>query len=119
MLNNQEPVEPHNDLSHAGNYLYMLTGGEPSEPQIRGLETYLNSVVDHGLNASTFTARSIVSTESDVISSVTGAIGALKEPLHRGAPGPVLQMLEEIHESEYPEGYIRDKLESKERLMGF
>ncbi|MFB6138327.1 MAG: citrate synthase [Halobacteriaceae archaeon] len=115
----EEPVAPRADLSHAANYLYMLTGEEPSAAQVAGLETYLNTVVDHGLNASTFTARTIASTESDVVSAVTGAIGALKGPLHGGAPGPVLEMLQEIDEAGDPEGYLREKLEAGERLMGF
>lgn len=113
------PVAPREDLGHAANYLYMLTGTEPEPRAVRGLETYLNTVIDHGLNASTFVARSIVSTESDLVSAVTGAVGSLKGPLHGGAPGPVLEMLLTVHESGDPEGYVREKLESGERLMGF
>jgi len=97
----------------------MLTGDRPEADAIRGLETYLNTVVDHGLNASTFTARVIVSTESDVVSAATGAIGALKGPLHGGAPGPVLETIRAVHESGDPEGYVRETLEAGERLMGF
>lgn len=119
LRNGEEPVEPREDLGHAANFLYMLTGSEPSDDEVRGLETYLNAVIDHGLNASTFTSRVIVSTESDVVSAVTGAIGALKGPLHGGAPGPVLEMLLDIHESGDPTGYIEEILESGERLMGF
>ncbi|WP_115865428.1 citrate synthase/methylcitrate synthase [Halorussus litoreus] len=119
LRNGEEPVEPNEDLGHAANFLYMLTGSEPSDDEVRGLETYLNSVIDHGLNASTFTSRVIVSTESDVVSGVTGAIGALKGPLHGGAPGPVLEMLLDIHESGDPKDYIEEILESGERLMGF
>ncbi|WP_435065664.1 citrate synthase [Halobaculum sp. EA56] len=115
----EDPVAPREDLGHAANYLYMLTGEEPDEADVRGIETYLNTVVDHGLNASTFTARCIASTESDVISAVTGAVGALKGPLHGGAPGPVLDMLVEIHESGDPEAAVRDRLDAGERLMGF
>jgi citrate synthase len=119
LRNGEEPVEPREDLGHAANFLYMLTGSKPTDDEVRGLATYLNTVIDHGLNASTFTARVIVSTESDVVSAVTGAIGALKGPLHGGAPGPVLEMLLDIHESGDPESYINDILESGERLMGF
>lgn len=115
----EEPVDPCPDLSHAANYLYMLNNEEPSEAEVRGIETYLNTVVDHGLNASTFTARAITSTESDVISAVTGAVGSLKGPLHGGAPGPVLDMLQEIDNRGDPEGYIENRLEFGERLMGF
>ena len=114
-----EPMAPREDLGHAANYLYMLTGEEPDEAAVRGLETYLNTVIDHGLNASTFTARCIASTESDVFSAVTGAVGALKGPLHGGAPGPVLEMLIDIHESGDPEAAVRQRLDAGERLMGF
>jgi len=115
----EAPVEPRADLRHAANYCYMLTGEEPSQAQARGVETYLNTVIDHGLNASTFTARVVVSTESDLVSAATAAVGTLKGPLHGGAPGPVLDMLKEIHEEGDPEGWVRDALESGERLMGF
>ena len=115
----EDPLDPREDLGHAANYLYMLTGEEPSEARVRGLETYLNAVCDHGLNASTFAARAIVSTETDVLSAVTGAIGALKGPLHGGAPGPVLEMLRAIRASGDPEAWVREALESGERLMGF
>jgi citrate synthase len=115
----ESPVEPDPDLRHAANYLYMLTGERPSEAAARGLETYLNTVVDHGLNASTFTARVVVSTESDVVSAATAAVGTLKGPLHGGAPGPVLDMLQAVHESGDPEGFVREKLDAGERLMGF
>ena len=85
-------VAPDPKLGHAANYLYMLEGQAPSEARARGLETYLNTVIDHGLNASTFTARVIVSTASDFVSAIVGAVGALKGPLHGGAPGPALEI---------------------------
>jgi citrate synthase len=119
LLQGQEPVAPRADLGHAANYLYMLTGQEPSPERVRGLETYLNTVVDHGLNASTFTARVIISTQSDMISAIVGALGALKGPLHGGAPGPALDMVFEIGEASKAEDYLRAKLERGERLMGF
>jgi citrate synthase len=115
----EEPLPPHPDLDHAANYLYMLHGQPPNPAQVRGLETYLNTVSDHGLNASTFTARIIVSTDSDVVSAVTGAIGALKGPKHGGAPGPALDMVFEIGTAEQAEPYLRAKLDKGERLMGF
>lgn len=87
--------------------------------RVRALTTYLNTVIDHGMNASTFTARVIVSTRSDFVSAVTGAIGALKGPLHGGAPGPVRSMLEAIGDADSAETYLREKLEAGERLMGF
>jgi citrate synthase len=119
LLNGQTPLEPRADLGHAANYLYMLWGETPAEERTRALETYLNTVVDHGLNASTFTARVITSTGSDLVSAIVGAVGALKGPLHGGAPGPALDMVFEIGEANRAEDYLRDKLNRKERLMGF
>ncbi|MEA2572323.1 MAG: citrate synthase [Acidobacteriota bacterium] len=113
------PLSPRADLGHAANYLYMLNGSEPSAEQVRGLETYLNTVVDHGLNASTFTARVIASTESDLVSAIVGAVGALKGPLHGGAPGPALDMVFEIGNASRAESFLRQKIEAGEKLMGF
>jgi citrate synthase len=115
----EEPVEPEPELGHAANYLYMLTGEEPGAEHVRALETYLNTVSDHGMNASTFAARVIISTRSDIVSAVVGAIGALKGPLHGGAPGPALDVVFEIGTSERAEGVLREKLGRGERLMGF
>ena len=114
-----DPVAPRRDLPHAANFLYMLQGLEPPATVIRALDTYWNTVSDHGLNASTFTARVIVSTGSDVISAVTGAVGALKGPLHGGAPGPALDLVLEIGAAEHAERILREKLARGERLMGF
>ena len=119
LLHGQQPIDPRPDLDHAANYLYMLTGDLPSAARVRGLETYLNTVSDHGLNASTFTARVIISTQSDMVSAVVGAIGALKGPLHGGAPGPALDMVFEIGEQAKAEPYMRAMLDRGERLMGF
>jgi citrate synthase len=113
------PVPIRSDLSHAAHYLHQLSGVEPTGVRARALETYLNTVCDHGLNASTFAARVIISTQSDVISAITGAVGALKGPLHGGAPGPALQMVFEIGSPERAEAFIRAKLDRGERLMGF
>lgn len=119
LLHGDEPLDPRPDLSLAANYLYMLRGREPHQEQVRGLETYLNTVTDHGLNASTFTARVIISTGSDLISAITGALGALKGPLHGGAPGPALDMVFAIGDASRAEEVLRRKIESGERLMGF
>jgi len=119
LLHDLEPIPPRELLGHAANYLWMLTGEAPHEELVHGLETYLNTVVDHGLNASTFTARVIASTESDFVSAITGAIGALKGPLHGGAPGPALDMVFEIGNASRAEEVLRQKIESGERLMGF
>jgi citrate synthase len=115
----QEPLAPRTDLGHAANFLYMLSGELPDPERVRGLETYLNTVVDHGLNASTFTARVITSTGSDLVSAVVGALGALKGPLHGGAPGPALDMVFEIGEASRAEAVLRKKIEAGEKLMGF
>ena len=115
----QEPVAPNPALGQAANFLYMLTVETPSEARVRGLETYLNTVVDHGLNASTFAARVIVATQSDLVSAITGAIGALKGPLHGGAPGPALDTVFEIGTADRAEAVLQAKLEAGERLMGF
>ncbi|HXH41554.1 MAG TPA: citrate synthase/methylcitrate synthase [Thermoanaerobaculia bacterium] len=119
IVSDRPPVAPRADLGHAANYLYMLSGEIASEERVRGLETYLNTVVDHGLNASTFTARVIASTNSDLISAIAGAIGALKGPLHGGAPGPALDMVFEIGTAARAEEVLRKKIESGEKLMGF
>jgi len=115
----REPIAPRADLGHAANYLYMLEGNVPDAERVRALETYLNTVVDHGLNASTFTCRVITSTGSDLVSAVVGAVGALKGPLHGGAPGPALETVFEIGEASRAESILRAKIESGERLMGF
>ena len=121
-----EPIGPRADLNHAANLLYMLSGDAPDPERLRGLETYLNTVVDHGLNASTFTCRVITSTGSDLVSAVVGAIGALKGPLHGGAPGPALDMVFEIRDASHgqpaasrAEEVLRKKIEAGEKLMGF
>lgn len=119
LYNHQEPIEPRFDLGRSANYLYMINGEEPGPETVRGLETYLNTVSDHGLNASTFAARVIISTNSDMVSAITGAIGALKGPLHGGAPGPALNMVFEIGAAERAEAHIRALLDRGERLMGF
>jgi citrate synthase len=119
MLGGKEPVDPDPGLGHAANFLYMLTGEVPGVEFVRALETYLGAVSDHGMNASTFVARVIVSTRSDFVSAVTGAIGALKGPLHGGAPGPALDVVFEIGEASRAEEVLREKLGRGERLMGF
>jgi citrate synthase len=120
-----EAIAPRQDLSHCANFLYMVTGNVPTAAATRALDTYCNTVVDHGMNASTFTARVIISTHSDLVSAVVGAIGALKGPLHGGAPGPALDMVfeigmvPEIDRAQHAETYLRDKIGRGERLMGF
>jgi len=114
-----QPVEPRSDLGHTANYLYMLKGEVPSAAHVRALDAYLILTQEHGMNASTFSARVVASTQSDLISSVTAAIGALKGPLHGGAPSEVTEMIEAIGTKENAEPWLRAKLEKGEVLMGF
>jgi citrate synthase len=115
----QEPIPPRADLSRAANFLYMMHGKEPDPIAARALDTYWVTVIDHGMNASTFAARVIASTRSDMVSAVTGAIGALKGPLHGGAPGPVLDMLVDIGSADRAEAWVRNELAAGRRIMGF
>jgi citrate synthase len=119
LRSHQAVVPPRADLGFAANFLYQLTGEEPSAARARGLDTYLVTVSDHGMNASTFTARVIASTASDMVSAVTGALGALKGPLHGGAPGPALDMIEEIGSPDRAEAWMQEAVASGKRLMGF
>ena len=119
MRDGKDVVAPRDDFGQAANYLYMLTGDEPHADFVRAMDTYLVTAMDHGMNASTFTGRVIVSTESDLYSAITGAIGALKGPAHGGAPGPALNMVFEIGTADQAEQNIRERLERGERLMGF
>ena len=115
----KEPIAPRGDLSHAANFLYMMHGKDPDPIAARAMDTYWVTVIDHGMNASTFAARVIASTRSDMVSAVTGAIGALKGPLHGGAPGPVLDMLVDIGSADRAESWVRKELAEGRRIMGF
>lgn len=112
-------VAPAADADMATAFLHMLRGAPPAETEARALTTYLNTMVDHGLNASTFTARVITSTRADLRSAVVGALGALKGPLHGGAPEPVLALLQSIDRDEQIEPHLRTMLSRGERIMGF
>jgi len=112
-------AEPPANLGFAASYLYMLTGNEPDPAWVDGMDAYLVAVAEHGMNASTFTARVIAGTDSDMVSALTGAIGALKGPKHGGVPGPVLDMLDDIGEPARAEQWIRDAMNRGERIMGF
>src|SRR5207253_11102686 len=114
----EDPIPPREDLGHAANYLYMLTGEEPDEGHVAALNAYLVMLADHGMNASTFTARVICSTGSDLASSLVGAIGALKGPAHGGAPSAVMDQLELIGTAENAERWMREARARKERFMG-
>jgi len=119
LRNGQQIVEPKPEHGMAEGFLYMLEGKEPEEARIRGLNSYMIAVSEHGLNASTFTARVIASTNSDMVSALTGAVGALKGPAHGGVPGPVLQMLREIGTPDKAEAFIRNEITQGRRIMGF
>ena len=115
----KQPIAPRADLPLAANFLYMVHGKEPDPIAARAIDTYWVTVIDHGMNASTFAARVIASTRSDIVSAVTGAIGALKGPLHGGAPGPVLDMLKDIKAADRAEAWVRNELAAGRRIMGF
>jgi citrate synthase len=112
------PVAPDASLSLAADYLRMIRGAPAPAPLVAGADAYLVTVSDHGLNASTFAARVVTSTGSDAVSSVVAAIGALKGPLHGGAPGPVLDMLDAIGAPERAASWIEAELAAGRRIMG-
>ena len=114
-----KPVAPNTRAGHAADTLSMLHGRAPSPQQAAVLDAYFVTVCDHGMNASTFTARVIASTQADLFCAVTGAYCALTGPLHGGAPEPVLEMLDAIGTREKIKPWIDAALARKERLMGF
>jgi citrate synthase len=113
------PVRPDAGLGHAADLLRMLRGVPAAAAEVAALETYLLTAMDHGLNASTFTARVVASTAAGLASSVTAALCALKGPLHGGAPGPVIDMLDEIGTPENAEAWLDAAVLRGDRLMGF
>jgi citrate synthase len=115
----RDPIPPHPELGYAANYLYMLDGQVPDPDHARAIEQYQITTVDHGFNASTFTARVITSTGADLGASVVGAIGALSGPLHGGAPSRALAMLDAIGTPDRTDAWVRDAVESGDRIMGF
>ena len=115
----QEPIEPDPSLDLVEGFLYQLTGSRPNAGTARALDAYFIVGSEHGFNASTFTARVITSTRSDIASSITGAIGTMKGPLHGGAPSEVVDQLAKVGSKEHAEAWIRDALARGERLMGF
>jgi citrate synthase len=111
--------QPNPKLGHAANYLYMLHGQEPSEVDVKALDTYWMLSADHDMNASTFTARVVTSTQADIISAIVAAISALIGPLHGGTPSFIDDMLDQIGTEENVEPWLRAQLEQGKRLMGF
>ncbi len=115
----KDPMSPHPDLNHAANSLYMLTGEVPDPLREKASDTYYILLAEHGYNASTFTARIIASTLSDMYSAISGAIGALKGPLHGGAAQSTMEMLLRIGSVDGVEPYIRGLFEQKRKVPGF
>ena len=115
----KEPIAPDPDLDLVAGYLYMINGARPDDETARALDAYFIVGAEHGFNASTFTCRVITSTRSDLASAVGGAIGAMKGPLHGGAPSEVVEQIHEVGSPEKAEQWVRDTLARGERLMGF
>jgi len=115
----KEIVEPREDLGHAANLLWMMNGDEPSPDKVHLVDTYLVLLADHGLNASTFAARVVASTGSDLTSCVVGAIAALKGPAHGGATLAARNMLDKIGSAENAEKWLREAHARHERFSGF
>ncbi len=115
----RQPVEPRPELGHAANLLWMMDGEEPSEERVRWVDSYLVLLADHGLNASTFTARVVASTGSDLTSSIVAAIGALKGPAHGGATYAARTMLDKIGSPENAEKWLTEAHARHEKFPGF
>ena len=115
----QEPVEPDPSLDLVPGFLYQMTGSKPDDGTARALDAYFIVGSEHGFNASTFTARVITSTRSDIASAVVGAIGTMKGPLHGGAPSEVVDQLSQVGSADHAEQWVREALAKGERLMGF
>jgi citrate synthase len=119
LRNGQEPVRPKPELPHAANFLYMCTGTVPDEFTARVMDANLVLHMDHGMNASTFTAMVIASSLSDLYSAISGAIGSLKGPIHGGANEEVMKTLLEIGGPEHAEAWVRKALAEKRKIPGF
>jgi citrate synthase len=116
---NRPPLEPRSDLGHAANFLWMLNGSEPHELSVRALETYFVLLAEHGMNASTFSARVTASTLGDVYSAVVTALGTLKGPLHGGAAQKAMEDLMEIGSVENVDAWFKRKMAAGQRMFGF
>ena len=115
----KELVHPDSSLSFAENFLYMLNGERPTPAMARAFDICMILHADHGLNNSTFSARVVISTLSDVYSAITAAIGSLRGPLHGGANEGVMVMLNQIPSVDAAEQWVMDRLRNKDRIMGF
>jgi citrate synthase len=114
-----DPIDPDPELDLVSGFLYQMTGERPDAATARALDAYFIVGAEHGLNASTFAARVITSTQSDIASAVVGAIGAMKGPLHGGAPSEVVEQIHKVGSPERAEQWVRDAIDRGERLMGF
>ena len=115
----EEPLAPRPELGAAGSWLWMLTGAEPAAEHRDAIAAYLTSTIDHGFSASTFTARVVTSSGSDVASAVCGAVGTFAGPLHGGAPDRALDALDDIATPDRARGWVRERVAAGERIMGF
>lgn len=115
----RQPRTPRDDLGHVANYLYLVTGAEPDARHEHALSAYMTAAIDHGFNASTFTARVIASTGADLVAAVAGALGSLSGPLHGGAPSRALEALDEIGTPDRVDAWVRDTVGGGRRVMGF
>ncbi|WP_078411230.1 citrate synthase/methylcitrate synthase [Priestia abyssalis] len=117
--NGLDYIAPNENLDHVANYMYMITGEVPTQNSVKSLSAYFVLTIEHGMNASTFSSRVVSSTESDMVSAICASIGAMKGPLHGGAPSGVIDMLEEIGSEDNIEPWVREKLENGQKIMGF
>jgi citrate synthase len=113
-----EPIDPDPKLSHTPNLLYMLTGDQPDPALVKALDLYQVLLADHGMNASTFTARVVASTQADLHSAVSAALGALKGPLHGGAAEATMRMLFEIGDVDKADAFVDNAFKTKRKIMG-
>jgi citrate synthase len=114
-----EPIEPDPSLGHAEDYLRMVAGSTPAARDVQAVETYLVSTMDHGFNASTFTARVVASTGADLAACLVSAIGSFSGPKHGGAPSRALEALDEIGTPDRAEPWVRERITSGDLIMGF
>ncbi|MDQ1531093.1 MAG: citrate synthase [Microbacteriaceae bacterium] len=119
LRNGEEPIRPRDDLGYAANYLYVLNGVEPAQNVVDALSSYLVATIDHGFNASTFTARVIASTGAEATACFIGALGALSGPLHGGAPSRALETLDAIGSPDDIDAWVTSRIAEGGRIMGF
>ncbi|WP_247597094.1 citrate/2-methylcitrate synthase [Leifsonia sp. PS1209] len=119
LASGRTPLPSRDDLGHVANYLYLVTGRVPDARSEHAVSAYMTAAIDHGFNASTFTARVIASTGADLAAAVTGAMGSLSGPLHGGAPSRALDTLDEIATPDRIDDWVTSAVESGGRIMGF